>query len=311
MAHQTTMRGVCTVASDGSRAGWQTPSMWKKRSMAPSLSPVAIDHYVAGDSELINMETTETMLTLYLTTQVKVELRSEGRGWSTLHLRSPLAYVAPGFAFSGRWSMPIEWLTVHFNPAWLTQSGLQTNERPGSIVPRYDVSDDLLMQIVRAIHEDALSGMPLGPMYAEALGAAALRRMAYLESRPRPREYAHAPMMQKAAEYIQDNFRDELALVTVANAVDFPGDLYSFIRSFKKANGLTPHQYIIESRLRAARHLIASGQCDVTEAALNSGFSTASHFSATFRKRWGISPSEIKPSPTLATQEEARESTGR
>ncbi len=102
-----------------------------------------------------------------------------------------------------------------------------------------DLNDDLLIQIIRAMHEDAVAGRPLGPMYAEAMGAAALRRMAYLQSRLRPREYTHAPAMQKAAEYIQDNFRDELALVSVANAVDFPGDLYSFIRSFKKAHGDT------------------------------------------------------------------------
>ncbi|CAJ0895902.1 helix-turn-helix domain-containing protein [Ralstonia flatus] len=311
MGNPTNMPGLCTIAPNGSQARWEPPSTWKRHSIAPSISPITVDHCLAGDSELINMETTGTMLTLYLTKQAKVELRSEGRGWSTLHLRSPLAYVAPGFSFSGRWSMPIEWITVHFDSAWLARSGLQANWQPGSSVPRYDVGDDLLMQIVRAIHEDALAGMPLGPMYPEALGAAALRRIAYLESRPRPREYAHGPMMQKAAEYIQGNFRDELTLVAVANAVDFPGDLYSFIRSFKKANGVTPHQYIIENRLQAARDLITSGRCDVTKAALACGFATVSHFSATFRKRWGISPSELKPSPILATPEEARVSTSR
>ena len=91
----------------------------------------------------------------------------------------------------------------------------------------------------------------------------------------------------------------------------YPGDLYAFIRSFKKAHGLTPHQYIVERRLQAARSLIASGQCGVTEAAFDCGFSTASHFSATFRKRWGISPSELKPGPADLMRGEARESTAR
>jgi len=254
------------------------------------------------------METTGTMFTMYLTQRPQVELRVEGRGWATVHLRTPLTYVVPGFSFSGRWSMSIEWVNIHFEPSWVTQSGLQTKGQPGV---RYDVGDDLLTQVVRAIHEDALAGMPLGPMYAETLGAAALRRMAYLESRPKAKEHAHTAMMQKAVEYIQDNFQDELTLLMVAQAVDYPGDLYAFIRSFKKANGLTPHQYIIESRLQAARHLIASGQCDVTEAAFTCGFSTASHFSATFRKRWGFSPSELKPGSTELRRGEARESTAR
>ncbi|MBA9855768.1 AraC family transcriptional regulator [Ralstonia pickettii] len=306
------MRDLSRVAPDGSLASCETPAMWKRRSISPSLSPVMVDHYIAtGDVELLDMVTTGEIFTLYLTPRVKTEVRMEGRGWSTMHLRTPLAFVAPGFYFAGRISMPIEWVNIHFDPSWLAQSGLQTNGKAGDAALRYDLSDALLMQIVRSIHEDALAGMPLGPMYAEALGAAALRRMTYLESRPRPREYAHAPMMQKAVEYIQDKFRDELTLQMVANAVDYPGDLYSFIRSFKKAHGLTPHQYIIESRLQAARTLITSGQCDVTEAAFTCGFSTASHFSATFRKRWGVSPSELKPGPAILTRAEARESTDR
>lgn len=305
------MSDVCTIAPDGSRVRWQPPPTWRRRLITPSLSAVSVDHYIAGDSEIIDLETTGTMFAMYLKEPTTLELRTDGRGWASKRLRTPLMYVPAGFSFSSRWSRETEWMTVHFESSWLARSGIQARGQLASAMPRFDVGDDLLMQIVRSLHEDALTGMPLGPMYAEALGAAALRRMAYLELRPRPREYAHAPMMQKAVEYIQDNFRDELTLVTVANAVDFPGDLYSFIRSFKKANGLTPHQFIIESRLQAARNLITSGQCDVTEAALNSGFSTASHFSATFRKRWGISPSEIKPSPILTTQEEARESIGR
>ncbi|WP_232231943.1 helix-turn-helix transcriptional regulator [Burkholderia sp. WSM2230] len=85
------------------------------------------------------------------------------------------------------------------------------------------------------------------------------------------------------------------------------------IRSSEASRRLTvtPHQYIIESRLQAARNLIASGQCDVTKAALVCGFATVSHFSATFRKRWGISPSELKPSLIPAMQEGGRVSTDR
>ena len=303
-----TASGFATIAPDGSPVVWQPPSVWRRRSVAPVLSPVRIDHYTARDVELLDMETTGVIFSMCLTAQPQAELRTDGRGWATVRIRTPLAYVVPGFSFSARWSMPLEWVNVHFDPSWVAQSGLQTKRQS---FPQCDLSDDLLTQAVRAIHEDARAGMPLGPMYAETLGAAALRRMAYLESRPQAKEYAHAAMMRKAVEYIQEHFRDELTLLAVARAVDYPGDLYAFIRSFKKAHGLTPHQYIVERRLQAARSLIASGQCGVTEAAFACGFSTASHFSATFRKRWGISPSELKPGPADLMRGEARESTAR
>ncbi|UDM49005.1 helix-turn-helix domain-containing protein [Cupriavidus sp. MP-37] len=305
------MNDVCTIAADGSRMGWQPPAKWRRRSIARSLAPVTVEHYIAGESEIIDLETTGTMFALYLKKPNALELRTPGGGWAPKRFRTPLMYVPPGFSFSSRWSTEAEWVTVHFNASWLARSGLETTGRFASGTPRFDLSDDLLMHVVRSIHEDALAGMPLGPMYAEALGAAALRRMAYLESRPQAREYAHGPMMRRAAEYIRDNFRGELTLSTIAGAVDYPGDVYSFIRSFKKTIGMTPHQYIIESRLQAARNLITQGQCDVTEAALDCGFSTASHFSATFRKRWGISPSELKPASAILTRAEAKVSIGR
>ncbi|SOY78171.1 putative transcriptional regulator, AraC family [Cupriavidus taiwanensis] len=291
--------------------GWQPPVKWRRRFIARSRAPVTVDHYIAGESEIIDLETTGTMFALYLKEPTTLELRTLGAGWAPKRFRTPLMYVPAGFSFSSRWSKENEWMTVHFDASWLARSGLETNGQFASGTPRFDLSDDLLMQIVRGIHEDALAGTPQGPMYAEALGAAALRRMAYLESRPRAREYTHAPMMRRAADYIQARFRDDLTVSMIAAAVDYPGDVYSFIRSFKKAIGVTPHRYIIESRLQAARNMIAQGQCDVTDAALSCGFSTASHFSATFRKRWGISPSELKPASTILTRAEERVSIGR
>ncbi|WP_175691217.1 helix-turn-helix transcriptional regulator [Burkholderia anthina] len=311
MVSRPAIRDVCAIAPNGSRVSWHPPQKWRRQPVAPSLAAVTIEHYIAGASEVIDLETTGPILGMYLQAPTTLELRTDGGRWASTPVRTPLAYVPPGFTFSSRWSDEIEWISVHFDSSWLSRSGLQTSGWFASSAVRMDVIDDLLTQIVRSIHEDAVAGMPLGPTYAEALGAAALHRMQHLESKRQAREYAHASMMRKAAEYIRDNFQGPLTLMGVADAVGYPGDLYSFIRSFRKANGLTPHQYIIESRLQAARRLIERGQCDVTEAALDCGFSSASHFSATFRKRWGISPSELKPRAATLTREEARESTGR
>ncbi|MFM0504801.1 helix-turn-helix domain-containing protein [Paraburkholderia caffeinilytica] len=303
MQNRPTISYVRTIAPDGHRLNWTPPPGWKKQLVVPLPGPVAIDHYIAGASELIDLETTEPVFTMHLKALTTLEMRTD-KGWAPKPVRAPLAYAPSGFAASSRWSNDIEWLAVHFDSSWLARSGLLVSARTVPPEPHFDVSDDLLMQIVRTLHEDALAGMPLGPTYSETLGAAALGRMSYLESKRQVREYTHARAMQKAVEYIRDNFREPLALVMLVEATDYPGDLYSFIRSFKKAHGLTPHQYIIESRLQAARDLIERRQCDVTEAALACGFSTTSHFSATFRRRWGFSPSGLKSRSAIVTREE-------
>ncbi|MDN8004496.1 helix-turn-helix transcriptional regulator [Burkholderia multivorans] len=305
------MRDVCAIAPNGSRVSWHPPHKWKRQPVAPSFAAVSIEHYIAGATEIVDLETTGPILAMYLRAPATLELRTTDGRWTRARIHGPLAYVPPGFSFSGRWSDEIEWISVHFEPSWLSRTRLQSDVWFASATLRMDVIDDLLAQIVRSLHEDAVAGMPQGPTYAEALGCAALHRMLHLESRPQAKQYARAGMMHKAGEYIRDHFRGPLTLTMVADAVGYPGDLYSFIRSFRKANGLTPHQYIIENRLQAARRLIERGECDVTEAALDCGFSSASHFSATFRKRWGVSPSALKPRAATATPAEARESTGR
>ncbi|PRE75820.1 AraC family transcriptional regulator [Burkholderia multivorans] len=311
MRNQPTMRDVCAIGRDGRRVAWPLPAQWKKQSAAPLFAGVATDRYTACASEIIDVETTGPIFGLHLRPPAAIEMRIDDSGWTPYTVRAPLAYVPPGFAFSSRWSSDIEWITLHFDPSWLARAGLHAGGQTMPTVPHLDVNDDLLMQIVRSIHEDAVAGAPLGPTYVETLGAAALRRMAYLESTRQAREYTHARSMHAAVEYIRDNFREPLTLVALAEAVGYPGDLYAFIRSFKKAHGVTPHQYIIETRLQAARDLIERGRSDVTEAALACGFSTTSHFSATFRKRWGISPSELKPRSASVRRAARTESTDR
>lgn len=69
-----------------------------------------------------------------------------------------------------------------------------------------------------------------------------------------------------------------------------------FIDLFKRETGETPHQYLLIIRLDRARRLLLSEELSLTEIALNCGFSSSAHFSSTFRKYYGVSPSDYKKS---------------
>ncbi|MFM0043503.1 AraC family transcriptional regulator [Paraburkholderia sediminicola] len=304
MTYPSTPGPLHTIGPGGRRDIWLPPAEWKKRPIGPTGVAVTIEHYIACASEVTDLETTCVSLAMFLQPPKALQVRLDGTGWVSKSLRGPLSYTSPDFLFSIRWSEDIEWLTIYFDPSWLDKCGLKESLAATSIAPRFGICDDLLMQIVRSIHQDAVTGTPLGPTYAEALGAAAVHRMQFLESGRQPRQYVQSTLMEKAVEYIQDNFRERLTLQTLVDAIDYPGDLCSFIRSFKKCKGLSPHQYIVEKRLHVARDLITQGRRGVTEVALDCGFSSVSHFSAAFRKRWDVSPSELKPRPAIATREE-------
>ena len=69
---------------------------------------------------------------------------------------------------------------------------------------------------------------------------------------------------------------------------------FHFIRQFDAVFGLTPHQFRIQTRLDAARQLLAAGRHSVTDVCMEVGFSSLGSFSALFTQRLGESPSAYR-----------------
>lgn len=61
-------------------------------------------------------------------------------------------------------------------------------------------------------------------------------------------------------------------------------------RIFSSATGLTIPQYLRQLRLERAAELLRSGRCNVTEAAMEVGYSSLSHFSQAFHEMYGCCP---------------------
>lgn len=68
---------------------------------------------------------------------------------------------------------------------------------------------------------------------------------------------------------------------------------YKLKTSFKAVYGKTVFGYLREKRLEKALQLLKSGETRVAEAAVEVGYTNASHFADAFRKQYGINPSEL------------------
>lgn len=74
---------------------------------------------------------------------------------------------------------------------------------------------------------------------------------------------------------------------------------YDYVRKlFKKETGVTPHEYLLNSRMQFARELISSGignrysNYSVGQIAEACGFAEPLYFSRVFKKYYGVAPSE-------------------
>ncbi len=65
---------------------------------------------------------------------------------------------------------------------------------------------------------------------------------------------------------------------------------YHFLRTFKQVTGVTPHQWLLRTRLRAAAQRLLASRARVTDIALDVGFEDLSNFVRSFRAEFGVSP---------------------
>ena len=84
---------------------------------------------------------------------------------------------------------------------------------------------------------------------------------------------------------------------TLAELADTTGlSRYHFLRTFAMVTGVTPHQWLLRTRLREAARRVASTRDAITEIALNVGFDDLSNFIRSFRAEFGMSPSRHRSS---------------
>ena len=65
---------------------------------------------------------------------------------------------------------------------------------------------------------------------------------------------------------------------------------FHFLRLFSSVLGVSPHQYLVRSRLRHAARLLADDKRSITDVAFDVGFGDLSNFVRTFHRAAGVSP---------------------
>ena len=69
---------------------------------------------------------------------------------------------------------------------------------------------------------------------------------------------------------------------------------FHFLRLFSSVLGVTPHQYLVRSRLRHAARLLADDCLSITDVAYDVGFGDLSNFVRTFHRAAGVSPRRFR-----------------
>ena len=97
---------------------------------------------------------------------------------------------------------------------------------------------------------------------------------------------------QKIKNYIDMHVFDTIKLETLSGII-YRSESQT-IRIFKNEFGITPHQYILESKINHARNMLISSAMPVNEIAEKLSFADEHYFSNIFKDKVGMSPNKYR-----------------
>jgi AraC family transcriptional regulator len=120
------------------------------------------------------------------------------------------------------------------------------------------------------------------------LAAAALRATGQGRPRTPATCVRHHARIAEVLRHMGANIAEQHSIADLARMACLSP--YHFLRTFKDVTGVTPHQWLLRARLRAAAYRLAASRERVTDIALDVGFEDLSNFVRSFRAEFGVSP---------------------
>jgi AraC family transcriptional regulator len=200
---------------------------------------------------------------------------------------------------------PITWLEVtertealeiYPDPALVDRLAEGTAE----VRPSYAVRDGVVFAVASRLRQAHVSAGPLTDIEASTLAHLLVRHLLRrYDTGPKGHGPRSAPPGQlrpgavdTVAEYTHAHLGDAITLEALAAQVNLSP--HHFARSFRATTGLTPHAFVNEHRLMVARDRLLRSDASVPLVALSVGFSNISHFRRLFRRRYGLTPADLR-----------------
>ena len=129
-------------------------------------------------------------------------------------------------------------------------------------------------------------------LIADVLESAFEKYQKPVRSRRESTRTDHAEKAEVAKVYLSKRISEQVTLHEIAHEVG--ASPYNFAHLFQEQTGLPIHRYLTLLRLRASLERLSDGENDLTNLAMDLGFSSHSHFTDLFRREFGMPPSEIR-----------------
>jgi AraC family transcriptional regulator len=207
-------------------------------------------------------------------------------------LEAGQGWVLPSnFGWKARWSQELDFVNVHLSASALAKAN-------DGVVPSFRaqirIYDPFCIHLAISLHELADLEDTIERMYRDTtmFTLAAHVNRVYGKAVMKPLANKRDPRIQRVIELIELNKGSDISLDDLAKTAAMSP--FHFSRSFKRATGLPPHQYLANRRVEHAKELLRSTNLPVAEVAYRVGYSNMSHFILLFRRVTGGTPGQFR-----------------
>lgn len=155
--------------------------------------------------------------------------------------------------------------------------------------------DPALAQLLDSIRTEIEQGCPSGRLFADGLSLALVgylqARYAAADTASQARHRLSQAQIKRIAEFVEAHLGADLRVTELAALVKLSP--HYFTRLFRTSFGMTPHRYVLQRRLEAARRMLGT-ETAIADIAYSLGFSSQAHFTQAFRRYIGTTPARLR-----------------
>lgn len=195
----------------------------------------------------------------------------------------------------GKWECPHGGETICLRlPNDVRERYLQDEAHRFDLDTQYSTKDDQLLTTIFSLAEEMQMGMPNGTLYAEGLSLSIFGLLVKHHAVKKPAEITVAKglarwQQERIRAIINTELDGDLSIERLANETGISP--FHFSRLFRNTFGLTPHRYVMQTRIaRAAQLLRAEKERTVADIALEVGFASQAHLTHAFKCQMGETP---------------------
>lgn len=165
------------------------------------------------------------------------------------------------------------------------------------LVNSFGQQDSQLHHIAMLLLAELQTNALMGQLYVESLTQVlVIHLLRHYSTFTQPITFENRSLsntrLQQAIEYIHAHLDRELSLAEVARVVNISPTYFANL--FKRAMGISPHQYVVQQRVERAKLLLLKTDLAIADIALQVGFSNQSHLTRHFKRLIGVTPKQVR-----------------